>query len=64
MQLWKGLNIPGFRVFQGSAYASVAQGSEYASILELGHFDKHFVKNTRKKDPARKHFEIFPPRYS
>ena len=26
------LNIPGFRVLQVSAYASVAQGSEYALI--------------------------------
>ena len=26
------LNIPGFRVCQVSAYASVAQGSEYVSI--------------------------------
>ena len=28
------------------------------------HFDKYFVVNTRKKDPARKHFKIFFPRYS
>ena len=32
--------------------------------MELGHFDKLFVKNTRKKDPAGKNFGAFPPRYS
>ena len=31
MQLWKG-SESGFRVFQGSAYASVERGSEYAWI--------------------------------
>ena len=25
-------------------------------FVELGHFDKHFVKNTRKKGPARENF--------
>ena len=29
--------------------------------VKLGHFDKHFVKNTR--DPA-KHFGVFSPRHS
>ena len=33
-------------------------------FVELGHFNKHFVKNTRKKDPAGKKFEDFSPRYS
>ena len=32
-------------------------------FVELGHFDKHFVKNTRKKDPAGKNFGFFSPRY-
>ena len=31
-------------------------------FVELGHFDKHFVKNARKKGPARKHFGVFPTR--
>ena len=31
---------------------------------ELGHFDKHFVKNTGKSDPAVKDFGFFSPRYS
>ena len=71
----KVLNIPspGFRVCQVSAYASVAQGSEYAWIwlkagfwrfVELGHFYKDFIKNTRKRGPAGNHFAVFPPRYS
>ena len=30
---------------------------------ELGHFNKHFVKNTRKRGPAGKHFGVFSPRY-
>ena len=28
-------------------------------IVELGHFDKHFVKNTRKRGPVRKDFVVF-----
>ena len=31
------------------------------SFVELGHFDKHFVKNTRKKSPTRKHFGVLSP---
>ena len=27
-------------------------------FVELGHFDKHFVKNARKKRLAGKHFSI------
>ena len=27
-------------------------------FVELGHFDKHFVKNTRKKAPQGKFFEL------
>ena len=33
-------------------------------IVELGHLDKHFVENIRKRDPTRKHFGISSPRYS
>ena len=32
--------------------------------MELEHFNKDFVKNTRKRGPAGKHFEVFSPRYS
>ena len=34
------------------------------SFVELGHFDKHFIKNTRKKDPAGNHFAVFSLGYS
>ena len=33
--------------------------SGHWSFVELGHFDKHFVKNTRKKGPAWKIWEFF-----
>ena len=32
-------------------------------FLELGHFDKLFVQNTRTKGHARKNFGVFSPRY-
>ena len=32
-------------------------------FAELGHFDKIFVKNTRKKGSAGKNFEAFSPRF-
>ena len=31
--------------------------------MKLGHFDKHFVKNLRKKRPAGENFGVFSPRY-
>ena len=34
-----------------------------ADFLELEHFNKHFVNNTRKRDLAGKHFGAFSPRY-
>ena len=37
---------------------------EWEAVVELEQFDKKFVKNNRKRDPARKHFEVFSPRYS
>ena len=33
-------------------------------FVELEHCDKHFIKNTRKRGPAGKHFGYFSPRYS
>ena len=33
-------------------------------FVQLGHFDKHFVKNTRIKSSRGKHFGIFSPKYS
>ena len=32
-------------------------------LVGLGHFYKHFVKNTRKKGPPGKSVRVFPPRY-
>ena len=33
-------------------------------FLELGHYDKDFVKKSRKEGPAGKNFSVFSPRYS
>ena len=33
-------------------------------FVKLGHSDKHFVKNSRKKGPAVKIFEVSSHRYS
>ena len=27
-------------------------------VVKLRYFDKHFIKNTRKRDPTGKHFEV------
>ena len=32
-------------------------------FVELGHFDKHFVKNTRKKRPFGNNSGVFSPRF-
>ena len=32
-------------------------------LVGLGHFYKHFVKNTKKKDPAGQNLGVFSPRY-
>ena len=32
-------------------------------LVELGHFDKHFVKNTKKKGSAGKYLGVFSPIY-
>ena len=41
--------------------------SQYAWIrmfVEVGHFDKDFVKNIKEGVPAEKHFGDFSPRYT
>ena len=48
---------------QSSEYARILNVSD-AKFVELGHFDKHFVKNTRKRGPSGKHFGVFSPRSS
>ena len=40
------------------------QKSFRTRFVELGHFDKHFIKNTKKEHPAGKYFGLFCPRYS
>ena len=44
-----------------SAQPDIFQGRRGFGQLE--HFDRHFIKNTRKKGPIEKHFEVFSPRY-
>ena len=39
-----------------------ARKKDRGGFVELGHFDKHFVKNTRIKPPAGKTFGIFSAR--
>ena len=48
---------------QSAEYARILIVSD-AGFLELGHFDKHFFKNTRKGGPSGKHFGVFFPRHS
>ena len=41
-------------------FTALNEYSKYLmSTLELGHFDEHFIEITRKRDYARKHFEVF-----
>ena len=44
------------------AQPEIFQGK--GGFVEFGHFDKNFVKITRKKGPAVKHLGVFSPRYS
>ena len=44
------------------AHPEIFQGS--GGFMELGHFDKHFSKNTKLEIPAGKIFRAFSPRYS
>ena len=39
------------------AQPEILQGR--GGFMELDHFDKHFVKNKRKKGPAEKNFGVF-----
>ena len=48
-------------MFQGKGRGGRGEGWRF---VELGHFDKDFIKNTRKRGPAGKHFGVFSPRYS
>ena len=44
-------------MYQAGAQLEVFQGR--GGFLKLGHFDKHFVKNSRKKGPVGKLSELF-----
>ena len=48
--------------FDSGAQPEIFQGK--GGLVGLGHFYKHFVKNTRKKGPAVINLEVFSPRYS
>ena len=37
---------------------------EWEGVVDLEELDKKVVKNNRKRDPARKHFEVSSARYS
>ena len=43
------------------AQSEIFQGR--GGLVGLGHFYKHFVKNTKKKDPAGQNLGVFSPRY-
>ena len=45
------------------AHAEIFQDKR-GMFVELGHFDKDFAKNIRKRGSARKHFGVFSTRYS
>ena len=70
MQLLKGSEYSRIPSMTGFCICkSCTQDSEYACIwlnmvVELEHFDKHFVKTKNKRVSAGKHFEVFSPRYS
>ena len=54
--IYKNLFIKN-KVGVSDAQTKIFQGR--AGFMELGHFDKHFVKNKRKKRPLREKFGVF-----
>ena len=46
----------------GTRIFSEQRGGE--RFVELGHFDKDFVKNTRKRSHTGNYFRVSSPRYS
>ena len=50
--------------FQSNAGAQPEIFQGKGGLVGLGHFCKHFVKNTRKKGHAGKNLGVFSPRYS
>ena len=53
-----------FTVLQKEQFLSAGKQPEFfqgrGGFMELEHFDKHFVKNTRREDLAEKHFGDTP----
>ena len=49
---------------RGSKYFLEMLNKGRGGFVELGHFDKHFVKNTRIKSSTGKYFGVFSSRYS
>ena len=52
------------QTFKMEHFAKRIRAGQGRGFLELGHFDKHFLKNKRKRDPTGKHFVVFSTRYS
>ena len=52
------IEYAGYLKKQSAEYARILNVSD-AGFVELGHFDKHFVKNTKKEAPQRNILEIF-----
>ena len=53
---FQGFIFPYYMLLTG-AQPEIFQGR--GGLVKLGHFDKHFVKNSRKKGPAGKISEFF-----
>ena len=50
---------------QRSEYVRIqVGGGEVGVFVELDHFDKNYVKKSRKKRPKEKYVGVFSPRYS
>ena len=49
-----------YNIINAGSGAQLELFQSSGGFLELAHFDKHFVKNTRKKIPTGKIFELFP----
>ena len=42
---------------------TVANFQGRGGFMKLGHFNKHFLENSRKNSRAGENFEVFSPRY-
>ena len=49
-------------MYNTGAQSEIFQGR--GGFVKLGHFDKHFMKKSKKKGPAGKNFGVFSLRYS